>query len=184
MAQVNVKTADVLLANPAPLGLMGFGMTTVLLNLSNAGYFATDSAVLAMGIFFGGIAQIIAGCLEFRKGNTFGMTAFLVRTILGKLGAALLVIPQTSWGKAFAFSTTSVGGVLGSVGNFHPAHVRWHAETQRMSHVRIRLSIHPVLHARSWLLRQRKRKSPEVRRIRGHHMRPECNVHIFRIGVE
>lgn len=62
--------------NPAPLGLMGFGMTTVLLNLHNAGFFPLTTAILAMGIFYGGIAQIIAGIMEFRKGNTFGFTAF------------------------------------------------------------------------------------------------------------
>jgi succinate-acetate transporter protein len=64
------------LANPAPLGLMGFGMTTVLLNLHNLGLFGMNSMILAMGIFYGGIAQIIAGMMEFRKGNTFGTTAF------------------------------------------------------------------------------------------------------------
>jgi hypothetical protein len=64
------------LANPAPLGLMGFGMTTVLLNLHNAGFFGLDSMILAMGIFYGGLAQIIAGIMEFKKGNTFGVTAF------------------------------------------------------------------------------------------------------------
>ncbi len=64
------------LANPAPLGLMGFGMTTVLLNISNAGFFALGSMILAMGVFYGGIAQIIAGIMEFKKGNTFGFTAF------------------------------------------------------------------------------------------------------------
>jgi len=63
-------------ANPAPLGLMGFGMTTILLNLHNAGLFEMDDAILAMGIFYGGAAQIIAGIMEFRKGNTFGLTAF------------------------------------------------------------------------------------------------------------
>jgi len=63
-------------ANPAPLGLMGFGMTTVLLNLSNLGLFGMSSMILAMGIFYGGIAQIIAGVMEFRKGNTFGTIAF------------------------------------------------------------------------------------------------------------
>ena len=68
---------DDLRANPAPLGLMGFGMTTILLNLHNAGFFALDDAILAMGIFYGGIAQIIAGIMEFRKGNTFGLTAFI-----------------------------------------------------------------------------------------------------------
>jgi succinate-acetate transporter protein len=64
------------LANPAPLGLMGFGTTTVLLNIHNAGFFPIGSLILAMGIFYGGIAQIIAGILEFKKGNTFGLTAF------------------------------------------------------------------------------------------------------------
>ena len=53
-------------ANPAPLGLMGFGMTTVLLNIHNAGFFPISSMILAMGLFYGGIAQIIAGILEFR----------------------------------------------------------------------------------------------------------------------
>ena len=67
---------DSKLANPAPLGLMGFGMTTVLLNIHNAGFFPIGSMILAMGLFYGGLAQIIAGILEFRKGNTFGVTAF------------------------------------------------------------------------------------------------------------
>ncbi|MGA3108575.1 MAG: acetate uptake transporter [Candidatus Bathyarchaeia archaeon] len=65
-----------LLANPAPLGLMGFGMTTVLLNLANMGLFGVNSIILAMGIFYGGLAQIIAGVMEFRKGNAFGTLAF------------------------------------------------------------------------------------------------------------
>ncbi|KFK94935.1 MULTISPECIES: acetate uptake transporter [unclassified Serratia (in: enterobacteria)] len=64
------------LANPGPLGLMGFGMTTVLLNLHNAGFFPLTSVIISMGIFFGGMAQIFAGILEFKKGNTFGLTAF------------------------------------------------------------------------------------------------------------
>ena len=64
------------LANPAPLGLMGFGMTTVLLNLHNAGLFEISAVILSMGIFYGGIAQIVAGMMEFKKGNTFGTTAF------------------------------------------------------------------------------------------------------------
>ena len=64
------------LANPAPLGLMGFGMTTVLLNIHNAGFFGNDIMILAMGIFYGGLAQVLAGIMEFRKGNTFGTTSF------------------------------------------------------------------------------------------------------------
>ncbi|WP_303864517.1 acetate uptake transporter [Alkalibaculum bacchi] len=63
-------------ANPAPLGLMGFGMTTILLNVHNAGFFELNAMILAMGIFYGGLAQIIAGIMEFKKNNTFGTTAF------------------------------------------------------------------------------------------------------------
>jgi len=65
-----------MLANPAPLGLAGFGMTTILLNLANMGIFGVNSIIVAMGIFYGGAAQIIAGVMEFRKGNTFGTLAF------------------------------------------------------------------------------------------------------------
>jgi succinate-acetate transporter protein len=71
---MSVKVSE--LANPAPLGLMGFGMTTILLNLHNAGLFPMNSMILAMGIFYGGIAQVLAGAMEFRKGNTFGTIAF------------------------------------------------------------------------------------------------------------
>jgi len=64
-------------ANPAPLGLLGFGMTTVLLNfVHNARLGPIDGMILGMGIFYGGLAQIIAGILEYKKGNTFGTTAF------------------------------------------------------------------------------------------------------------
>ena len=64
-------------ANPAPLGLLGFGMTTVLLNLHNAGYYELNTMILAMGICYGGLAQIIAGIMEWKKGNTFATTAFI-----------------------------------------------------------------------------------------------------------
>ncbi|WP_281645354.1 acetate uptake transporter [Parendozoicomonas sp. Alg238-R29] len=63
-------------ANPAPLGLAGFGMTTILLNLHNAGFFELNAVILAMGICYGGLAQILVGMMEFRKGNTFGTVAF------------------------------------------------------------------------------------------------------------
>ncbi|MDR3325255.1 MAG: acetate uptake transporter [Spirochaetaceae bacterium] len=65
------------LANAGPLGLMGFGMTTVLLNLHNAGFFPNSSIVFSMGLFYGGLAQVIAGILESRRGNTFGTVAFV-----------------------------------------------------------------------------------------------------------
>jgi succinate-acetate transporter protein len=63
-------------ANPGPLGLLGFGMTTVLLNLHNASITELSIVIVAMGIALGGLAQIIAGIFEFRGGNTFGGTAF------------------------------------------------------------------------------------------------------------
>jgi succinate-acetate transporter protein len=63
-------------ANPAPLGLMGFGMTTILLNLHNAGFFPVNIVILAMGLCYGGLAQVVAGVIEYRKGNAFGGLAF------------------------------------------------------------------------------------------------------------
>ncbi len=63
-------------SNPGPLGLMGFALTTVLLNLHNAGLFPVDSMIMAMGIFYGGLAQVIAGILEWKKNNIFGTVAF------------------------------------------------------------------------------------------------------------
>jgi succinate-acetate transporter protein len=81
-------------ANPAPLGLMGFGMTTVLLNLHNAGIFELGSMILAMGIFYGGLAQVIAGIMEWKKGNTFGTTAFTSYGLFWLSLVALIVLPK------------------------------------------------------------------------------------------
>ncbi len=85
-------------ANPAPLGLMGFGMTTVLLNLHNAGFFALGSMILAMGIFYGGLAQIFAGIMEWKKGNTFGTTAFLSYGLFWLTLVALILMPAKGLG--------------------------------------------------------------------------------------
>jgi len=85
------------LANPAPLGLMGFGMTTVLLNIHNAGFFPLGSMILSMGIFYGGIAQIIAGIMEFKKGNTFGTTAFTSYGLFWLTLVFLIVLPKLGW---------------------------------------------------------------------------------------
>ena len=54
------------LGNPAPLGLMGFAMTTILLNIHNMGFYPLSSVVLSMGICYGGIAQVIAGLRHCR----------------------------------------------------------------------------------------------------------------------
>lgn len=63
-------------ANPGPLGLLGFGMTTILLNLVNIGFVDMSMVVIAMGIALGGLAQIVAGIFEFKNNNLFGATAF------------------------------------------------------------------------------------------------------------
>jgi hypothetical protein len=82
------------LANPAPLGLLAFGLTTVLLNLANAGYYSLDSMILAMGLAYGGLAQIIAGAMEFRKGNTFGTVAFSSYGFFWWSFVALVLLPK------------------------------------------------------------------------------------------
>lgn len=65
------------LANPGPLGLLGFGMTTVLLNVHNAGLLPLSIMIIAMGVAMGGLAQLIAGIFEMKQGNTFAGTAFI-----------------------------------------------------------------------------------------------------------
>lgn len=84
-------------ANPAPLGLFGFGMTTVLLNIHNAGIYELGSMILAMGIFYGGIAQIIAGIMEWKKKNTFGTVAFTSYGLFWLTLVALIVMPKLGW---------------------------------------------------------------------------------------
>ena len=66
------------IANPAPLGLAGFGLTTVVLSSINAGWLPPEAVpvVVPLAFAYGGVAQLIAGVLEFKTGNTFGMVAF------------------------------------------------------------------------------------------------------------
>ena len=99
-------------SNPAPLGLLGFGMTTVLLNIHNAGFYELNSMIMGMGIFVGGIAQIFAGLQEWKKNNTFGATAF---TAYGSFWLSLVCIwllPKTSFGADYASSQISIGFYL------------------------------------------------------------------------
>jgi succinate-acetate transporter protein len=85
------------IANPAPLGLCAFGTTTVLLNFHNAGLFEINSMILAMGIFYGGLAQVIAGIIEAKKNNTFGLTAFTSYGFFWLSLVALNVMPKMGW---------------------------------------------------------------------------------------
>jgi succinate-acetate transporter protein len=83
-----------LTANSAPLGLLGFGMTTVLLNLHNAGLFPLSTMILGMGICYGGLAQVIAGIMEWKKGNTFGTTAFISYGFFWLSLVAMILLPE------------------------------------------------------------------------------------------
>jgi succinate-acetate transporter protein len=88
------------IANPAPLGLCAFGMTTVLLNIHNAGFFEMNSMILAMGIFYGGLAQVIAGVIEANKDNTFGLTAFTSYGFFWLSLVGLILLPKLGWAAA------------------------------------------------------------------------------------
>jgi uncharacterized protein len=80
--------------NPAPLGLLGFGLTTVLLNLHNAGFYEMNSMILAMGLCYGGVAQVIAGIMEWKKGNTFATTAFVSYGFFWLSLVAIILLPK------------------------------------------------------------------------------------------
>ena len=84
-------------ANPAPLGLCAFGMTTVLLNFHNAGFFELNSMILAMGLFYGGLAQVIAGIIEAKKNNTFGLLAFTSYGFFWLSFAGLILMGKWGW---------------------------------------------------------------------------------------
>ncbi|WP_457269242.1 acetate uptake transporter [Pedobacter sp. UYEF25] len=103
-------------ANPGPLGLFGFGMTTVLLNLHNAGFYELNAMILAMGLFVGGTAQLIAGILESKKNNTFGLTAFVS---YGCFWLSLVaIILMTKSGIALPSSSSAMGFYLAMWGIF------------------------------------------------------------------
>lgn len=97
LSYVHIKDVT---ANPAPLGLMGFGMTTVLLNLHNSGLFKVGAMIMAMGIFYGGMAQVIAGIMEWKKGNTFGTTAFTSYGFFWLTLVGIWVLPKLGWTEA------------------------------------------------------------------------------------
>lgn len=107
--QLHIKDTT---ANPAPLGLLGFGMTTILLNLHNAGIIELDAMIMGMGIFMGGIAQIFAGIQEWKKNNTFGATAFTAYGSFWLSLVALWLIPKTSFGAAYKSSEAAVAWYL------------------------------------------------------------------------
>src|SRR5436309_7201469 len=106
----SITTIKETTGNPAPLGLLGFGMTTVLLNLHNAGFFELNSMILAMGICYGGVAQVIAGIMEWRKGNTFATTAFTSYGLFWLSLVTMIVLTKIGWGAPA--SNTAMGAYL------------------------------------------------------------------------
>ncbi|MBK5228874.1 MAG: acetate uptake transporter [Actinobacteria bacterium] len=97
-------------ADPVPLGLLGYGMTTVLLSLANAAVYEAGSMVLAMAVFFGGIAQVIVAIMAYRNRNTFALTAFAGYGFLWITIAFLTIGGIHGW--AGADSSTAMGFYL------------------------------------------------------------------------
>ena len=102
LSQTSVVAASIkdATANPAPLGLLGFGMTTVLLNIHNAGFIPLSAMILAMGIFYGGLAQVLVGIMEWKKNNTFGTTAFTSYGFFWLSLVGLIVMPKLGLAEA------------------------------------------------------------------------------------
>ena len=71
-----VQSAGLGIADPGPLGLAAFALTTFVLSFTNTGIFKVEPVVFGLALAYGGVAQILAGMWEFKKGNTFGATAF------------------------------------------------------------------------------------------------------------
>ncbi len=111
-------------ANPAPLGLAGFGLTTVILSCINAGLLQGEPATLTavvvpLAFAYGGVAQIIAGLLEFRNGNTFGTVAFTSYGLFWWWYAFLLWTVGAGWLKAPAPAAVGLTLLLWGVFTFY-----------------------------------------------------------------
>lgn len=97
-------------ANPVPLGLLGYGMTTVLLSLANADVYESGTMVLAMAVFFGGLAQVLVALMAYRNNNAFAVTAFGGYGFLWVTLAFLTIGADHGW--AEANSGTAMGFYL------------------------------------------------------------------------
>jgi len=105
------------IANPAPLGLSAFALTTFVLSSVNAGFIVPSvgvgtNIVVGLALFYGGIVQLLAGMWEFRSGNTFGATAF---SSYGGFWLALgfVFIPGSGILDSFAKSPAALHPALG-----------------------------------------------------------------------
>lgn len=97
------------LGNPAVVGLAGFGLTTLMLQLHNIGLVPGVGPVVALGLIFGGLAQMIAGLQEYKNGNNFGYSAF---TAYGAFWIALSLIFIGNRYEIFVTTPTELGWFL------------------------------------------------------------------------
>ena len=108
----NTAYAAPAIANPGPLGLSAFALTTFVLSSINAGWFPAGATTIVVGLalFYGGLAQLLAGMWEFKTGNTFGATAF---TSYGAfwLSFAAIFIPAFNIAGSLGTSTHQALGV-------------------------------------------------------------------------
>jgi succinate-acetate transporter protein len=118
MAQYAAQRAEAhapAVANPAPLGLSAFALTTFVLSSANAGLISAPNIVLGLALFYGGLCQLLAGMWEFRSGNTFGATAF---SSYGGFWLAYGAILIPGFGIAGAYGVTATSGLTPA---FHTA---------------------------------------------------------------
>jgi succinate-acetate transporter protein len=100
------------IADPAPLGLAGFAMTTLVLSSFNAGFLdkSASAVVLPLALFYGGLVQLLAGMWEFRRGNTFGATAF---ASFGAFWLAYYALVKSALPSMTASSAANTGNAVG-----------------------------------------------------------------------
>ncbi len=139
-------------ANPAPLGLAAFAMTTFVLSMFNSNLVNEKGipVVLGLALAYGGIVQLIAGIWEFRTGNTFGAVAFcsfggLLDLLLGARG---VLCEEHRRQRRARRRRVPVG-----VGDLHRIHDRRGAARQRRGAARVRAAdghVHPACDRRGW----------------------------------
>ncbi len=106
------------LGNPAVVGLAGFGMTTMVLQFHNLGWCGI-APVIWLGLVFGGSAQLIAGLMEFKKGNNFGFCAFTAYGAFWIATCLMLIFGKGAVeGSLFNFSAHDLGLYLAVWGVF------------------------------------------------------------------
>src|ERR671928_945333 len=99
-SELSDRPTTPIVADPAPLGLAAFALTTFVLSAHNAGW-APDVVWIGLALFYGGLAQLLAGMWEFRNRNVFGATAFATYGAFWfSLGTYVILIELTKLGDA------------------------------------------------------------------------------------